>query len=1217
MSPFWKVRVDTGGTFTDAWALTPTGEERRCKVLSDGSLVVKVQHRTEDHWLDLGRELSFSDHTLVGFDAGVAGKVIAARERGRWIKTAENIEADRLTLRSGEEAPVLVARILTGTPLAEKLPEMDFRVATTRGTNALLERKGAPTVLFVTRGFADLPWIRDQRRDLLFSLAQPAAEAICEGVVPVKGRLDATGQVVEHPDEHEVKAAAREWLAKGVKVAAVAILHSWRNPALEETLAGWIRSEGFEQVTTSSSVAPVIRFLPRMETALADAWLSPVMKHFTGQVSKAMTRGEPLMMTSAGGLVPASRYKPKDSLVSGPAGGFVGAAAIANAAGFPKVLTFDMGGTSTDVARIDGAFEYRYEQQIGPARVLAPTLKIETVAAGGGSICQWKLGRLEVGPESAGSDPGPACYGRGGPLTVTDVNLLLGLMKPEGAGIPLDLEPAEAELQKLILAMQADGVTPPSERELLIGLRSIAVEKMANAIRGVSYSEGHDPRDFVLFAFGGAGPQHACAVAENLGMSRVLVPGDAGLLSAWGLDRAKRQEQATQQILLPLGQTSTASIWKELASNALEPLQPIDRTSVGFRYLAELRLLGQDTSIEVEADLFDEDAASLEMKFRQAYSKLYGYDAPSSRAIECAALRVIAEEISREFAGESFGEIEIRGPLTLQDRFSTCILPDGWGLRKGNGGTLLLEKESSSQEQTRVGMDSEIQAALFRSRFEGLATDMGAILRRTALSPNVKERLDYSCALLDSKGRLLVNAPHVPVHLGALGVCVREVASQIEFHPGDVVVTNHPAAGGSHLPDVTVIAAAFDPQGNRIGYVANRAHHAEIGGMAPGSMPANARNLAEEGVVISPIKWLKNGVMDSKLLEDLLRQSPYPSRRPEENLADLEAQAAAVSHGVRVLQSLAEQHGGAVIQKEMSGILDRSAALMQSLLKRHEGLEISRQEELDDGWPIRVSITVQQAKMTVDFSGSGEQHPANLNATPAIVRSVLLYVLRLWLDEDIPLNEGLLDSVNLIIPQGFLNPSFPPDPKECPAVVGGNIETSQRLTDLLLAALDLCAHGQGTMNNFLFGNDSFGYYETIAGGSGAGPNFAGQSGRHCHMTNTAITDAEILEHRFPVRLHRFEFRPNSGGDGEFTGGNGLIREVEFLQPVTVSMLTQRRSTSPQGMHGGENGASGSQVRITLDGTAEVLPGSITYQAAEGERIILSTPGGGGWNAHHS
>ena len=1208
METQWKVRVDTGGTFTDAWALDPDGNEHRIKVLSDGSLVLGISELVDNGWLVTDCPLDLADDVLTGFVADGGSRVISNREQGRRILLDGSVEGDRLTLRSGEEPPVVAARLLMGMPVSRKLPAMDFRVATTRGTNALLERKGAPTALFITRGFTDLPILRDQRRTHLFSLSQPEPEVLPNCIFGIRGRLDASGEIIEAPDEVEVRSAARECLTAGIRVAAVVLLHAWRLPEFEAQVATWLMEEGFETVSTSSSVAPVIGFLGRMETAIADAWLSPVMRKFIDGVRSAMENGEPVLMTSAGGLVPASSYRAKDSLLSGPAGGLVGAACVARAAGFEKVIAFDMGGTSTDVARIDGAFSYRYEQEIGPARVLAPALKIHTVAAGGGSICRWHLGRLEVGPESAGAMPGPACYGRGGPLTVTDVNLLLGLMRVEGAGIPLDESPARTRLQELRKAMEDDGVQAPSDLELLEGLRRIAIEKMAEAIRTVSVREGAVPGDHVLLAFGGAGPQHACAVADRLGVRQVIVPGDAGLLSARGLDHACRQEIAILQVLQPLEGFPITESWEKLASAAVDRLgveTPI------LRWLAALCLEGQSTAIDLELSSPEQAEEGLRERFQEAYRSLYGFPPTSGRSIELVSLRVIAEETATATVEEHFGASEAEGPRVLQDRFSTCVIDAGWTMKRGDRGSLLLEKAGTSNGESAQSA-AGIEDAVFRSRFEGIVEDMGALLRRTALSTNIRERLDYSCALLDAEGRLVISAPHVPVHLGALGVCVREVAARLDLSRGDLVVVNHPAFGGSHLPDVTVIAAAFDQQGKRIGYVANRAHHAEIGGMAPGSMPANASCLAEEGVVIPAMKFVTAGVSRIDQVEQLLREGPYPSRRPQENLADLEAQAASVNHGARELEKLAASSGGNFVRARLESILDRSAILMSGLLKSFEGLDSSRHTTLDDGTPIAVRLAVSDGRMRIDFSGSGAVHPRNLNATPAILRSVVLFVIRLWLDADVPLNEGLLEPVDIVLPTGFLNPDFPEDPALCPAVVGGNVETSQRVADVLLEALGLSANGPGTMNNFLFGNSRFGYYETISGGSGAGPHHAGCSGRHVHMTNTAITDPEILEHRFPVRLSRYELRRGSGGKGLLTGGDGVIREIQFLEALTVSFLTERRAAQPSGLDGGGAGLSGSQTRLHPDGRREHLPGALTYQALAGESVIIETPGGGGW-----
>lgn len=1201
MNAPWRIRVDTGGTFTDAWGLGPDGRERRCKVLSDGRLRLALQDEGGGWWRIGDRELP--DGILRGW-RDAAGREVGDHRDGRLLLPGH--PGGPVELASGEEAPVVAARLLTETALDGRLPELDFRVATTRGTNALLEHKGARVAFFVSAGFEDLLAIRDQRRAALFELRQPEARPLAELVAGVRHRCAADGTELEPLDEAHLRREARAALEAGCRVAAVALLHSWKAPQAERHVADILREEGFEQVTLSSSVAPVIRILPRAETAVADAFLAPVMRHFLERVTAPVGGREPWLMTSAGGLVPASRYQPKDSLLSGPAGGLIGAAELGRAAGFPKLLTFDMGGTSTDVARIDGPFSYRQEQQVGPARVLAPALRIETVAAGGGSICRWHQGRLEVGPESAGSDPGPACYGRGGPLTLTDVNLLLGLMDPDKAGIPLDRDAARQRFRELREEMRADGETTDDELALLNGIRSIGIERMAEAIRSVSVREGVEVRDHVLLAFGGAGPQHACAIAECLGVERVLVPADAGLLSAWGLERALRQEQSLRQMLCAPDAGQIEKTWAELAAETERALGSPDPR---FRHIADLRLEGQESTIEVESP--DGTAAGLPSAFARAYRSLFGYEPPATRPLELVALRVVAEEPAPPPRPESFTPTSQVGPLLIQDRFSTCVVPPGWRLRRGDRETLLLERDAEQAAEPGLrDLPEAVRAGLFRSRFEGLLDSMGEALRRTALSTNVKERLDFSCALLDGSGRLVASAPHVPVHLGALGVCVRETVARLALGPGQVAITNHPGAGGSHLPDVTLIAPVHDHDGHLIGYIANRAHHAELGGSAPGSMPANASCLAEEGVVIEPRLLVDRGAPDWDGISRLLRDSPYPSRRPGDNLADLEAQLAACHFGRQALQDLATLHGPDLLRSELAAIVARSADLMSSRLRRDlDPVRVTG--ELDDGTPLAVTVAVAGQRMTIDFAGTGAVHPRNLNATPAIVRSVVLYVLRLWLAEDLPLNEGLLDPVDLRIPESLLNPCFDPDPRRAPAVVGGNVELSQRLCDLLLEALGLAANGPGTMNNFLFGNDGFGYYETLAGGAGAGPGFPGASGHHVHMTNTGLTDPELMEHRYPVRVLRHEIRRGSGGPGRFRGGDGIRREIEFLEPLTVSFLTQRRLRGPRGLEGGADGQAGRQLRIK-DGETSALDPSCSYRAAAGERVLIETPGGGGW-----
>lgn len=1203
MGERWQVRVDTGGTFTDAWARSPAGDEFRCKVLSDGRLRLRLDSADADGWRRLnGEPANWPDGFLEGWRSS-EGKEVTEHRQG-CLRIASDVEL--LELDGGEEAPVVAARILLGVGKAKSFPPLEIRVATTRGTNALLEHKGAKVALFVNRGMEDLLEIRDQRRELLFELQQPAHDHLAHHVVGVDGRLSKLGEEVEALDENAVRLGAREALAKGCEVAAVSLMHAWRSNAHEARVASWLQDEGFREVTVSSRVAPLIRLLPRTETAVADAFLAPIMKGFVDRVSRPLAESELSFMTSAGGLVPAEHYFPKDSLVSGPAGGLIGAAEVGRAAGFEKLLTFDMGGTSTDVARLDGPFQYRSEQQIGPARVMAPAMKLETVAAGGGSICQWKHGRLEVGPESAGSDPGPACYGRGGPLTLTDVNLLLDLMDPDKAGIPLDRQASEDALDQLVAGMVRDGEKVQSRRDLLIGLREIGVETMAEAIRSVSVREGAEIGGHVLLAFGGAGPQHAAAVAERLGIDRVLVPADAGLLSAWGLERAVRQEQAVRQVLEELTKANVADVWEDLATEVSDAMGEDLAT---FRWLASLRIKGQESTLDVELD--EADVSLLPDVFRDAYRRTFGYAVRGDRVIEVVTLRVIGESRIDAVNPEVFGDSFVEGPIVVQDCYSTCVVPAGWRMVEGGGGTMMLEHVDPGRNAINAIGSDAVVAGLFRSRFEGLLSAMGEALKRTAVSTNVKDRMDYSCGLLNADGYLVSSAPHVPVHLGALGVCVREVCREMRLNPGDVVITNDPGAGGSHLPDVTVIAPVHASSGVLIGYVANRAHHAELGGLAPGSMPAAAGCLAEEGVVIRPMKLVEAGEPRLDLLESLLRESSYPSRRPEDNLADAEAQLAACHFARDALLALADEYGVDAVKGQLDDVLVRSARLMENRLSQ-VSLDRVAVGTLDDGSEIRVALRTDGPRLNVDFSGSAEEHPGNLNATPAIVRSVLLYSLRLWLGDDVPLNEGLLESVELRIPRGMLNPDFSGAPEVSPAVVGGNVETSQRIADLLLDALGVSANGPGTMNNFLFGDDGFGYYETLAGGAGAGPRHRGASGRHVHMTNTALTDPELMEQRYPVRVVRHAIRRGSGGKGMHDGGDGVLREIEFEKPVTVSFLTQRRTTRPEGSHGGGDGMSGRQVRIHPDGTEEELDGVVTYQAGAGERVRIETPGGGGW-----
>jgi len=1247
MMPPYKLRVDTGGTFTDCWGLSPEpgASPKLVKVLSSGRLRLAVEDWLSPRKLRIAIppswELSDSFFTGYKLGAGESDALVLSHQASDQILTLSRdvTSTESIDLFTREEAPVLGARILTGTRLDDVFPALDFRLATTRGTNALLERKGAPLAFFTTRGFADLLVIRDQRRPDLFALQHHRPAPLFSEVVEVGGRLAADGSVLEELVlDDAFDATVRAMLDRGIRVAAVALLHSYREPSHELILQRRLLDLGMDHVSVSSDLAPLIKLLPRAETAVINAYLQPIMAGFLGQIATSLGVGQDtdtslMTMTSAGGLEPVSTYCPKDSLLSGPAGGVSGAASVAEELGFPRVLTFDMGGTSTDVARYDHGFQYRFSQVVGDATLLSPGLKIETVAAGGGSICRWEDGRLRVGPESAGADPGPACYGRGGPLTITDVNLLLGRIDPENFGIPLTpttlaaAQSAALDLQRV--SGHGESGTKP-DPTFLSGLLELAVEQMADAIRTISIRDGADPAEYALLAFGGAGPLHACDIAERLGIHTILVPAEAGLLSAYGLDQAGLERFAERQVNAGLDDPSLPAIAEAITQEALEKLHHVGGAAGGItRRVAELRLAGQDSTLSLTFT----ELSQLGLLFAEAYTGTYGYAPPTDRSIEVVSLHMIAgtgraaprgadrtgygvgPNPIQSVSGSGFldravlsRDDQAQGPVVIQDRFSTFFLKADWSATVAGNGALVATRTAASDAARNSDRPLAITRELFRHRFDHLVTEMGTMLHRTAISTNVKERADYSCALLDGAGELISSAPHIPVHLGALGMCVRMVRERIEMRPGDAIVTNHPAVGGSHLPDVTVITPVFAPgESNPLAYLANRAHHAEIGGITPGSMPPAAQCLAEEGVVIAPRHLLRSGASCFDEVADLLQSGPYPTRRLADNLADLHAQLAANHRGQALLESLLNEVGADIVREQLRHLKEGSLTALSEHLATSDFAIGEAIETLDDSTEIQVRLENTNGRLRIDFTGTAAAHPGNLHATPAIVQSAILYVLRLWTQSPVPLNEGLLASVDIVLPECFLNPRFSEDPTRSPAVVGGNVETSQRLVDALLRALGVQACSQGTMNNFLFGDDSFGYYETICGGSGAGSGYHGSSGLHTHMTNTAITDPEILEQRYPIRLHRFSLRSGSGGAGRWRGGEGVIREVEFLQPLQVSLLTQHRVVAPYGMDGGGSADLGRQ---TLNG--KTLPGIVAFAVAPGDRLVIETPGGGGF-----
>lgn len=1258
---FWNLWVDTGGTFTDCLALSCDGRFKRVKVLSTGRLRAAIV----DHPRPKTYRLDASWNSPPQFLAGTSLQLIDRPKVVREILSHQS-ESNEVTLDFplphfeagllaeilfGEEAPVIAARLATETPYKARLPAVEMRLATTKATNALLERKGSRVAFFVTQGFQDLLRIGNQQRPDLFALRIRKPAPLHDVVVEVEERLDAQGNVLVPIQLARLQKKIRALRAEGIHSAAVAFLHAWRNPVHELALRDCLRRAGFAHVSASHELSAMIQILPRAETAVINAYLAPMMERYLQTVSHSLEQSRLHLMTSAGGLVSAGAFRPKDALLSGPAGGVVGAAAAGSEAGLDRVIAFDMGGTSTDVSRYNGQLDYQFEHRVGPARLRAPALRIETVAAGGGSLCGHNSQGLFVGPESAGASPGPACYGAGGPLTLTDVNLLLGRMDPDHFGIPIDLSAARSAFFKVLDQIQSASRDVPSPEDLLAGYLEIANERMADAIREISLREGYDPAGYALVAFGGAGGQHACKVAERLGIKSVLFPQNAGLLSAHGLRRARLEQFAEAQVLRPLDELKDelprqiAKLEAEAARKLAALGLPKNAVAITRRIL-QLRLLGQETTEEIEFRA----GRSLAKAFEERYRFIFGYY-PENKSIEVVSICVSAGARQsaiprRELPEErrhppphkhlaSFGQSIPRIPVFLrrqirpqdrivglaivQDEYSTVFIEAGWEAVVHPNETLVLRRQTDfpiSRQRRQEPPEKEnariVEEELFTHRFQNLVSEMGLQLQRTAVSTNVKERRDFSCALLDQNGELIANAPHIPVHLGALGHCVRAVAGQFPLAPGDMIVTNHPGFGGSHLPDVTVISPVHDQKSTLIGYLANRAHHAEIGGIRPGSMPPDAVCLEEEGVVIPPVRLFQSGRADWRRIETILAQARFPTRALEDNLADLRAQAAANLKGVQNLRALCEEHGAEVVDSHMRRLKNRATQAITAVLAQRPQSQKSVTEHLDDGTPITVAATIQNQRLALNFAGTAPHHPGNFNANPAIVGSAVLYVLRLLINQPLPLNEGLLKPIDIALPRCFINPEFPQNPRSCPAVVAGNVETSQRIVDALIRALGLAAGSQGTMNNLIFGNRHCSYYETIGGGAGAVPNFPGADGVHTHMTNTGATDPEILENRFPVRLVQFAIRHNSGGQGRYPGGNGLIRQLTFTQPVQVSLLTQHRVHPPLGAAGGQPGKTGSQTILRQDGSRETLPSTASPTLNAGDSLLIKTPGGGAW-----
>ncbi|MDT8401286.1 MAG: hydantoinase B/oxoprolinase family protein [Bacteroidales bacterium] len=1243
----YKIYVDTGGTFTDCIGIEPGGRQKRLKVLSNSSLRGTITKVISDLEFEINESWKLPRDLIKGFSFRIlpdpwSGILVEEYDINRSVirlnmpLPLKSVRNSSFEITSNEEAPILGARLLTGTALNETFPTMIFKLGSTRGTNALLEKKGAKTLFVVTRGFADLLEIGNQARPDIFALNVVKRSMLYSEVLEADERIDARGSILKDLNLKAFREQLKRVKKGSFESAAVCLMNSYLNPSHELIISEELTSLGIKAVSLSHRVSPLIKIQNRADTTVVNAYLSPLIEDYVNDISRRSGTKRFQVMTSAGGLVQADNFFPKDSLLSGPAGGVAGALAIGKKSGYEKLITFDMGGTSTDVSRIDRSFDYRYELEVGDARINSPAIAIETVAAGGGSICGFDGYKLTVGPESAGAYPGPACYGAGGPLTLTDVNLLLGRLDIGKFGIPVFKEDAGKSLEELLEDIADKTGERRTAGDILNGFIDIANEIMAGAIRKISLARGYDPADYAMVAFGGAGGLHACDIADILGIKSVILPRDAGLLSAYGIGHSPVERFAEKQVLklLPQVEERLPRILDECKAGAVSQLVdegfPADRIT-SHKELVFMRYAGQDSCLEIPF----RGSGTLADDFTRAYGDLYGHTV-SKREIEMESVRLIVrvyEEESDQQPGQADRHRAVPGyrmdnkttvyildslqpgayldgDALILDNFATTWVKKGWHLEVDSPGTAILirAKERVVRKSTKA---KETELELFTNRFMSIAENMGALLQRTSLSVNIKERLDFSCALLDADGRLVANAPHIPVHLGGLGVCVRELLKHYKFKEGDTLVTNHPKYGGSHLPDVTMVSPVFY-KGKRLAFVVNRAHHGEIGGISPGSMPPGAGNLQQEGVVIPPFNLISKGEADWEGMRKILLDCPYPTRAVEENLADINAALAANRNGNEAVLSLVDAHGVDKVLHYLDELRNYASLRMKDTLRRFADGTYEAVEHLDDGSVIRVALELNGGQCKIDFSGSAPVNHSNMNATEAIVKSVIIYVLRLLLNEPIPLNDGLMEPVKIILPQGMLNPVFDENPELCPAIVGGNVEISQRLTDTLLKAFGIVAASQGTMNNTLFGNDNFAYYETVCGGCGAGKGFNGASAVHHHMTNTRITDPEILEHRYPVRLEEFSIRKGSGGKGKWKGGEGVKRVITFLEPVNLSVLTQRRNSGPYGLHGGSSGSPGFQQVIKRKGEAIRLSSVHNINLSAGDQLIMGTPGGGGY-----
>ncbi len=1184
-------------------------------------------------WIDRGG--TFTDVVARRPDGAVVTHKLLSENPGRYPDPAVAAIRHLLGVADGEPIPV------------DQIEEV--RLGTTVATNALLERTGEPTVLVITRGFRDALRIAYQNRPRLFDRQIVLPELLYTRVIEAIERVAAHGEVLTGLDEEDVHRSLRAAYDEGFRAAAIVCLHGYRFPAHERRIGEIARRIGFTQVSESHETSPLMKLVSRGDTTVADAFLSPILDRYVDRVTAELAGVPLLFMQSSGGLTDARTFRGKDSILSGPAGGIVGMARTSAAAGFDRVIGFDMGGTSTDVSHYAGEYERQYETQVAGFRIRAPMLSIHTVAAGGGSILKFDGGRYRVGPDSAGANPGPAAYRRGGPLTVTDANVMLGRIQPghfprvfgSGGDQPLD----GAAVRDRFAALAAEIGDGRSPEEVAAGFLEIAVANMANAIKKISVQRGYDVTEYVLATFGGAGGQHACAVADALGMTRILIHPYAGVLSAYGIGLADITAMREAAIEAPLSDQLGPELREALQrlesqARAEVAAQGVPAERIHALHRVHLRYDATDTALLVPAGTPEAMTKAFEETYQRRFSFLMR-DKPitveavsvevtgaSEPLADPAAARPprasapVTPARARVFADGGWTEVNlyrradlrsgepVRGPAIIAEANATTIVEPGWTATRSDLDYLVLDRAGAAQRRQAISTEVDpVRLEIFNNLFMSIAEQMGYRLQSTAHSVNVKERLDFSCAIFDVEGNLIVNAPHMPVHLGSMGESVKEIIRDRrgEMKPGEVYMLNDPYHGGTHLPDITVITPVFAADGEILFYVASRGHHAEIGGITPGSMPAFSTHIEEEGVLLRNWLLVEKGTLRAAETAEALRSAPYPSRNPANNLADLRAQIAANEKGVRELGAMVDHYGLDVIRAYMGhvrGNAEESVRRVISVLQ-----DGSYRYELDNGAVIQVAIRVDRESRTaeIDFTGTSPQLPNNFNAPSSVAMAAVLYVFRTLVDDDIPLNSGCLKPLHVIIPAGtMLSPEYPA------AVVAGNVETSQAVTGALYAALGVVAEGSGTMNNLTFGNDRHQYYETVASGSGAGDGFAGTDVVQTHMTNSRLTDPEVLEWRYPVRVESHEIRPGSGGTGRWPGGNGARRRIRFLEPMTVTMLSGHRRVPAYGMAGGEPGELGRHWIEHPDGSATGMQGCDSKPVGPGDMLVLETPGGGGF-----